>query len=112
MFNNVSPDPSNPDKPYGDQKYNEIKQDILDLYEKDGCEGYDLCVTGHSLGGSLSTLVAFELAASKKIAKHLKGKSVVNVSFASPYVGGPVFNEAFQVCCIVMSLTENFCVDT
>ena len=89
-------DPSNPNRD-GKQKYNEIKQDILDLYTKDGCEGYDLCITGHSLGGALSTLVAFELAASRKLEPHLNGKSIINVSFASPYVGDEVFNEAFQV---------------
>mmetsp|Transcript_46062 Transcript_46062/g.70455 ORF Transcript_46062/g.70455 Transcript_46062/m.70455 type:complete len:422 (-) Transcript_46062:32-1297(-) len=96
VFNNVEPDPNKSDEPYGKQKYNEIKQSILDLYEQDGCEGYDLCVTGHSLGGALSTLVSFELASSKKMAKHLDGKPVINASFASPYVGGTTFKEAFQ----------------
>lgn len=36
------------DPPYEvHQKYHEIKQDVLDLYTRHGCQGYDLYVTGH-----------------------------------------------------------------
>lgn len=79
------------------QKYSQIKKLILDLYEGPDCKGYDLYVTGHSLGGSLSTLMAFNLAASRKIAPYLAGAPVVNITFASPYVGGEVWGEAFEL---------------
>lgn len=86
----------NANGPDDKQKYSQIKKLILDLYEGPDCKGYDLYVTGHSLGGSLSTLMAFNLAASRKIAPYLVGVPVVNITFASPYVGGKVWNEAFQ----------------
>lgn len=44
-FKNYLFDESEP--PYGTQKYHEIKQDILDLYTTQGCQDYDLYVTGH-----------------------------------------------------------------
>ena len=86
-------DPENP----GKQKYDEIKKDILYLYDEDGCEGYNIYVTGHSLGAAVSTLVAFELAASREVEKRLGENPVVNINFASPYLGGKSFNEAFRV---------------
>jgi len=54
------------------------------------CEGFDIYVTGHSLGGSLATYYGFKLAE--------KGEfPMVNVvSFASPYVGTESFQEAFR----------------
>jgi len=45
----------------------------------------------------VSSLMAFQLAASEKIKPHLNGKPVVNISFASPYVGGKVWKEAFEL---------------
>lgn len=79
------------------QKYSRIKKSILSLYESGNCDGYELFITGHSLGGAVSSLMAFQLAASEKIKPHLRGKPVVNISFASPYVGGKVWSEAFKL---------------
>jgi hypothetical protein len=53
---------------------------------------YTLCVTGHSLGGSLSTLFAFRAAKDAGI----PNKPVINVSFASPFVGDQKFQHQFQ----------------
>jgi len=78
-------------------KYKDIKDELVELYTSGECDGYELIVTGHSLGGALSTLMAFNLASSSKIRKILGNKPVVNISFASPYVGGKVFSEAFKI---------------
>jgi hypothetical protein len=53
---------------------------------------YTLRVTGHSLGGALSTLFAFRAAMDGRI----PNKPVMNVSFASPFVGDHQFQHEFQ----------------
>lgn len=52
---------------------------------------YQLYVTGHSLGAALSTLFAFRAADNALIPK-----PVINVSFASPFVGDQKFRDEFQ----------------
>ena len=54
---------------------------------------YRLYITGHSLGGALSTLFAFTVAASNFSIE----KPITCVSCASPKVGGNCFRKAFQV---------------
>jgi len=53
---------------------------------------YKLYVTGHSLGAALSTLFAFRAADNNGI----PNKPVINVSFASPFVGDQKFRTEFQ----------------
>jgi hypothetical protein len=53
---------------------------------------YTLYVTGHSLGAALSTLFSFRAAHDNDI----PNKPVMNISFASPYVGDSDFLENFQ----------------
>ena len=50
-----------------------------------------------SLGGALTSLLAFYLSASGKLQDVLKGRPVTAISFASPQVGDGGYNEAFQV---------------
>lgn len=52
---------------------------------------YDVYFTGHSLGGALSTLMAFRAAMDSTMKK-----PVTNVSFASPFVGDEAFLKSFQ----------------
>jgi len=78
------------------QKYSKIKDRILKLYDNEEYKDYGLYITGHSLGGALSTLMSLQLAASKKIADILGDKPIVNITFASPYVGGKDWKQAFQ----------------
>lgn len=64
--------------------------DKLDEVMADDCDGFDIFVTGHSLGGALATLYGFRLAESKKF-------PVVNIiSYASPYVGTDGFRKVFR----------------
>ncbi len=53
---------------------------------------YKLYVTGHSLGAALSTLFSFRAAYDSGIPI----KPVMNISFASPYVGNWEFRKRFQ----------------
>jgi hypothetical protein len=52
---------------------------------------YSVYVTGHSLGGALSTLFAFEAASDDRIPK-----PVTCINIASPKVGNLAFRRAFQ----------------
>jgi len=70
-------------------KFKVITDQLEEIMEKD-CKGFDIFITGHSLGGALSTYYGFKLAESGKF-------PLVNViSFASPYVGTESYKEAFR----------------
>jgi len=58
-------------------------------------DDYELYVTGHSLGGSLSNMFAFAAAHEEK--DHPLFKKIRVVTFASPVVGNMGYNKAFQV---------------
>jgi len=62
-----------------------------DFFEKDEFDGYDLVITGHSLGGALSTLFTLRCAALDEPLPN-----VTNVSVASPFVGNQEFRENFR----------------
>ena len=62
-----------------------------DFFDKPEFEDYSLEVTGHSLGGAMSTLFSMRLAA----LNDFPGKTITNVSFASPFVGDEDFRDAF-----------------
>ena len=74
-------------------EYQEILQEhILPVIEQ--YPGYKVYVTGHSLGGALGTLLAFELAAAPD---NVIPKPVSLFSIASPYVGDASFRAAHQL---------------
>eukprot|EP00590_Aulacoseira_subarctica_P004898 CAMPEP_0172428794 /NCGR_PEP_ID=MMETSP1064-20121228/47773_1 /TAXON_ID=202472 /ORGANISM="Aulacoseira subarctica , Strain CCAP 1002/5" /LENGTH=500 /DNA_ID=CAMNT_0013173771 /DNA_START=76 /DNA_END=1578 /DNA_ORIENTATION=+ len=62
---------------------------LYELFGNEKYKDYQLYVTGHSLGGSLSTLFAFRAAVDSGI----PNKPVINVSFASPFVGDEEFRK-------------------
>lgn len=75
-------------KSKGEEIVGTLKAEIFDEPEY---ADYSLEVTGHSLGGALSTLLATRLAA----LNDFPGKTITNVSIASPYVGDQAFRESF-----------------
>jgi len=80
-------------KDTGTTKYDEI----ANLAHKYGIErigeDYQLVVTGHSLGGALSTLFGFFSSTDKRFTKN---GPVKVFNFGSPYVGGHYFADAFR----------------
>lgn len=76
----------------GVTKYDEIMEDLTPLIEQH--PDHSVFVTGHSLGGALATLVAFQIAASKTV---LATEPVTLITIASPYVGDLSFREAFHI---------------
>lgn len=70
-------------------KAEEIMVTLAELKKK--YEGFSIFVTGHSLGGALSTLFAFRAAAMD----NFKNSTITNVSFASPYCGDLQFRKEF-----------------
>mmetsp|Transcript_2442 Transcript_2442/g.3484 ORF Transcript_2442/g.3484 Transcript_2442/m.3484 type:complete len:436 (+) Transcript_2442:154-1461(+) len=80
IFNNKKAD--------GDQRFDMILDDIKPFVE----DGYKIYVTGHSLGGALSSLLAFKLAGSNK---SWIPKPISCISFASPFNGTAGFQKAF-----------------
>lgn len=56
-------------------------------------EGYRLVVTGHSLGGALSTVFGFFASADKRFTRN---GPVKIFNYGSPYVGGHTFADSFR----------------
>lgn len=89
MFDKTKPGWSNGStKSKGEEIMGMIKSDF---FSKDQYKDYDLFVTGHSLGGSLSTLFATRAA----MLNDFPGKTIMNVSIASPFVGNQEFRDEF-----------------
>ena len=74
----------------GISKGEEIMGTLAGLVQK--YPGYSIIFTGHSLGGALSTLMAFRAAALNEF----QDSTILNVSFASPFVGNQAFRNSFE----------------
>ena len=80
-------------------KFEQIIEILKEIREKSDDNGdeykdYDICVTGHSLGGALSQLLSYALAGSD-LAKDLP-KPITTVTFASPQCGDRNWVKAYQ----------------
>eukprot|EP00536_Pseudo-nitzschia_multiseries_P005918 jgi/Psemu1/14020/gm1.14020_g len=71
-------------------KSEEIMGDLEGLLNNPRYADFSVYVTGHSLGGALSTMFSFRAAALGTFKK-----PITNVSFASPFVGDEKFRENF-----------------
>lgn len=69
---------------------------LLDIMTAGKPSEWTIYVTGHSLGGALSTLCALELATRRGWAGGAGGPRIVNYSFGSPRVGNRAFADAFN----------------
>jgi alpha-beta hydrolase superfamily lysophospholipase len=73
-------------------KFDQIMENLHKLLAK--YPDYKIYVTGHSLGGALSTLLAFKLAA---LEDERINKPITCLTIASPRVGNLDLRRAFQV---------------
>jgi len=75
----------------GQQKYDEILDDLKDLME----EGYSVYVTGHSLGAALATMFAFAIAGGGEETDFIP-RPISCITFAAPFSGTNSYREAFE----------------
>ena len=81
-----------------DSMYTNIRLNLVRLLDQKDTTTNSLYVTGHSLGGALSTLASFFLACDKEINnRSVDWKGVKCISFASPILGNVSFQRAFEV---------------
>jgi hypothetical protein len=81
-----------------DSMYTNIRLNLVRLLDQKHTTTNSLYVTGHSLGGALSTLASFFLACDKEINnRSVDWTGVKCISFASPIVGNVSFQRAFEV---------------
>lgn len=78
----------------GGTKCQEILSDTLEILQQ--FPDYHLCVTGHSMGGALATLFAFELSALRHRDEELIRHPIACVAVASPMLGDNHFRRTFQ----------------
>ena len=69
-------------------------KDSFEELDEDDRKNYDVCVTGHSLGGALANLLACKIAEIERDCSFFD--KVLAMTFAAPVVGGQSYNEAFQ----------------
>jgi len=82
-------------------KYDQIVDVLEDVYKYNApgrdYSDYELYVTGHSLGGAMTQLLAFTLSGSTKAQAFLpSGKPVTAISFASPHCGTVGYQKKFN----------------
>jgi len=82
-------------------KYEQIMDVLEDVYQNEAkgrdYSGYELYITGHSLGGALTQLLAFTLSGSKRAQAFLpSAKPVTAMSFASPHCGTKGYARKFN----------------
>ena len=79
----------------GGTKCQEILSDTLEILQQ--FPDYHVCVTGHSMGGALAILFAFELAALRHRDEELIRHPITACVIASPMVGNNDFRKTFQL---------------
>lgn len=80
-------------KDTGTTKYDEITNMVCEYGKERIGEKFHLVLTGHSLGGALSTVFSFFASADERFTRHGPVKCF---NFGSPYVGGLKFQTAFH----------------
>jgi hypothetical protein len=75
-------------------KFGNIEANLRSLLEKH--KGFKVYCSGHSLGGALSQLLAYQLAGYGSLRNFKNACPVTAITFASPNVGDGGFNKAYQ----------------
>lgn len=78
----------------GPSKYERIVKILIGLKREQNLDGYELFVTGHSLGGALCALISFALADTPEIIEEFG--YVTGISFATPPVGNKGFKRVSE----------------
>jgi len=78
-----------------ESKYFQITDLLKQLYAMEQYKDYDLYITGHSLGGALTQLLAFTLAGRLEMDGLPTNIRVNAISYASPRVGNKAYQDAF-----------------
>lgn len=86
---------------HDNSKYEQIMDVLEDVYTYKASgrdySDYDMFITGHSLGGALTQIMAFTLAGSQRAREFLPaGKPVTAMSYASPEVGSKGYLKKFN----------------
>jgi len=79
----------------GMNKYQQIVDVLKQVYGKKMYRDYGLYITGHSLGGALSQLLAFTIAGRLEMDFKVGPKRVIAISYASPRVGNKKYQSEF-----------------
>jgi len=77
----------------GDQRYDMIIKDIEKAIG--GEEGYNVYITGHSLGGALATMLSFKLAGAGEKCHNIP-RPITCITFCAPFSGTRGYRTAFE----------------
>ena len=77
-------------------KFQDIENNLKVLLQKKEFQGYRVYISGHSLGGALSQLLAYQLASRGTLQEFDNAAPVTAVTWASPMVGNEGFRQAFE----------------
>lgn len=77
-------------------KFTEINDNLQHILSKDEFKDYKVYVSGHSLGGALSQLLAYQLAGNNSLREFRNALPVTAITYASPRVGDDGFRQAFE----------------
>lgn len=86
--------PQDADKIY--TKFDEIEDNLRYWLSKPEYMDYSVYCSGHSLGGALSQLLAYQLAGNAVLKDFENACPVTAITYASPLVGDNGFNKAYQ----------------
>ena len=79
----------------GMTKFEQIQRNLVKLLSMSQFEDYEVLVSGHSLGGALAQLLAYQLATNGQLEQFQNALPITAITFASPNVGNKGFKEAF-----------------
>lgn len=77
-------------------KFLEIESILIALLSDPKYKDFRLNLSGHSLGGAMAQLLAFQLARCQSLARFPKACPMIVITYGCPRVGGKSYQKAFQ----------------